>query len=181
VTTGREAPETGRRRLQREVMAFLREEARFAQLYTVGREGFPVGRTVGAPVNDDWSVDLVQRRVHRRLRHLARSPRLEIAWVGTPRPGSRNDHPAVFDYGWPVPRAVFLRGLAEPMSREQTLAAYRRLRAPLLARGLTRAPDRSADDVRTELVGIHVRPVRVRVEGFGEGAQSVTWTAEELS
>src|SRR5690606_10817713 len=64
--------------VRREVLAFLREEARFAQLYTVDRQGFPVGRTVGAPINDDWSVDLVQRRVHRRLGQLARNPHLEI-------------------------------------------------------------------------------------------------------
>lgn len=166
--------------IQREVLAFLREEARFAQLYTVNGEGFPVGRTVGAPVNDDWSVDLVQRRVHRRLGQLARDPRLEIVWVGTPRPGSRNDRPAVFDYGWPVPRAVFLRGVAESMDEEQTLAAYERLRAPLLTRGLTRAPDRSPQNVGEELVGVHVRPVRVRAEGFGEGAQSFVWSAEAL-
>ncbi|HLT09265.1 MAG TPA: pyridoxamine 5'-phosphate oxidase family protein [Micromonosporaceae bacterium] len=163
-----------------EVKRFLREEAQFAQLFTVGAEGYPVGRTVGAPINDDWSVDLVQRRVHRRLRHIARNPRVEIVWVGTPRPGSRNDRPAVFDYGWLVPRAVFLRGIAEPMTEEETLAAYHRLRAPLLAAGLTRAPDRSAEDVRENLAGVHVRPVRLRAEGFGEGAESFTWPVEEL-
>jgi hypothetical protein len=166
--------------LQRQVMAFLREEATFAQIITVSRDGFPVGRTVGAPINDDWSVDLVQRNVHRRLRQLACNPRLEIVWLGSPRPGSTNEHPAVFDYGWLVPRAVFLRGIAEPMDDHQTVAAYQRLRAPLLAAGLTRAPDRSPDEVRAHLVGLHVRPVRVRVEGFGTGAESFAWTAEEL-
>lgn len=166
---------------QRAVLAFLRQEAGFAQVYTVNGEGFPVGRTMGAPINDDWSVDLVQRRVHRRLAQLARNPRLEIVWTGPAAPNSRNDHPAVFDYGWPVPRAVFLRGFAEPMGEEQTLAAYERLRARQLARGLTKAPDRSPENVRAELAGVHVRPVRVRVEGFGEGAASFTWTAEELA
>jgi hypothetical protein len=163
-----------------EVKRFLREEAQFAQLFTVNASGYPVGRTIGAPINDDWSVDLVQRRVHHRLRHIARHPQVEIVWVGSPRPGSRNDRPAVFDYGWLVPRAVFLRGLAQPMTEEQTLAAYQRLRAPLLAAGLTRAPDRSPDDVRANLAGVHVRPVRLRVEGFGEGAESFTWPAEAL-
>jgi hypothetical protein len=163
-----------------EVKRFLREEAHFAQLFTVGATGYPVGRSIGAPINDNWSVDLVQRRVHRRLRHIARNPRVELVWVGSPRPGSRNDRPAVFDYGWPVPRAVYLRGLAQPMTDEQTLAAYRRLRAPLLAAGLTRAPDRSPADVRENLAGVHVKPVRLRAEGFGEGAESFTWLAEAL-
>lgn len=164
----------------REVKRFLCEEAQFAQLFTVGAAGYPVGRSVGAPINDDWSVDLVQRRTHRRLRHIARHPYVEIVWVGSPRPGSRNDRPAVFDYGWLVPRAVYLRGLAQPLTDEETLAAYQRLRAPLLAAGLTRAPDRSPGDVRENLTGIHVRPVRLRVEGFGEGAESFTWPAEAL-
>lgn len=163
-----------------EVKRFLREEAQFAQLFTVGPTGYPVGRSVGAPINDDWSVDLVQRRVHRRLGHIARHPYVEIVWVGSPRPGSRNDRPAVLDYGWLVPRAVFLRGLAQPLTDEQTLAAYRRLRAPLLAAGLTRAPDRSPADVRENLAGVQLRPVRLRVEGFGEGAESFTWPAEAL-
>lgn len=163
------------------VMQFLREEAGFAQLCTVSRDGFPVARTMGVPVNDDWSVDLVQRRTHRRLGQLQRNPRVEIVWVGTPARGSRNDHPAVFDFGWQVPRAVLLRGTVEPMTEDQTLEAYERLRAPLLARGLTKAPDRSPENVREELVGLHLRPVRLRVEGFGESAQAFSWTAEELT
>ncbi len=167
--------------IRAKVRRFLREEAGFAQLCTVSRDGFPVARTVGVPVNDDWSVDLVQRRIHRRLGQLERNPRVEIVWVGTPAPGSRNDHPAVFDFGWLVPRAVFLRGTVVPLSAEQTLAAYERLRAPLLARGLDKAPDRPAANVRDELVGLHVVPVRLRVEGFGDGAQSFSWNAEELT
>lgn len=164
-----------------QAMRFIREEAQFAQLYTTGADGFPIGRTVGAPINDDWSVDLVQRRGHRRLRQLAHNPRLELVWVGSPRAGATNEHPAVFDYGWMAPRAVFLRGLAEPMTDEQTLAAYERLRAPLLAAGLTRAPDRSPEDVRANLAGLHIRPVRVRAEGFGKGAEAFGWTAGELT
>ena len=37
-----------------------------------------------------------------------------------------------------------------------------------------------AADVRENLAGIHVRPVRLRVEGFGEGAEAFTWPAEAL-
>jgi Pyridoxamine 5'-phosphate oxidase len=166
---------------QRAVLDFLREEARFAQVYTVTADGFPVGRTMGAPINDDWTVDLVQRRVHRRLAQLARNPRLEIVWTGSPLPSSRNDSPPVFDYGWLIPRVVFLRGLAAPMSEDEILAAYRRIRAGQVARGQTAAPYRSPENVRAELAGIHVRPVRVRAEGFGAGAQFFTWTARELA
>ena len=51
-------------------MRFVRDEAGFAQVYTINRDGFPVGRTMVAVLNDDWSVDLVQRSVHRRLGQL---------------------------------------------------------------------------------------------------------------
>lgn len=160
------------------VLHWVRAEAGFAQLTTVDADGFPVTRTMGAPVNDDWSVDLIQRRVHRRLDHLRRNPALEVVWVGTPAPGSRNDHPAVFDYGRLVPRVVLLRGVAEFQDARWTLRRYREQTAALAARGGFRAPERDDDNVRAELVGVHVRPVRVRVEGFGEGAESFGWRVE---
>jgi hypothetical protein len=164
--------------VQAEVMAFLCEEAGFAQVYTVNRAGYPVGRTMGAPVNPDWSVDLVQRRVHRRLSHLAERPQLEILWVGPPAPGSVNDRPHVYDFGLDVPRVVFLRGTAEAMDDGWTLERYRRQTAAQRDRGLTKAPERTDDNVRAELVGVHVVPVQVRAEGFGVGAQSYTWTVD---
>lgn len=161
--------------VQREVLAFLREEAGFAQVYTVNRNEFPVGRTMVAPVNDDWSVDLVQRKVHRRLGQLQRNPRLEIAWVGDPAPDSVNDRPHVYDFGLLVPRVVFLRGIAEFMDGDWTVERFERQTAIQRGKGLTRAPERTPDNIREELVGIHVRPVQVRAEGFGAGPQSFTW------
>lgn len=162
--------------VQREVMAFLTEEAGFAQVATVNKDGFPVARTMGAPVNEDWSVDLIQRNVHRRLGQLQRNPRLEIVWVGTPAPGSVNDRPHVYDFGLLVPRVVFLRGIAEFMDAEWTVERFQRLTAIHRAKGQTQAPERDPANIRAELVGIRVRPVQVRAEGFGVGAQSYTWT-----
>lgn len=162
------------------VRRFLCDEAGFAQLITVNREGFPIGRTVGAVVGDDWTVDLVQRRSHRRLAQLRRNPNAELIWTGTPKPGARNDHPAVYDFGWQVPRCVFLRGVAEFMPPEWTVEQYRRRTDALLAKGFTRAPARTDEDVAAELTGVLVHPVRLRAEGFGDGAQSFDWTAKEL-
>lgn len=166
--------------LPRAVLHWVQEEAGFAQVITVNREGFPVTRTMGAMLNDDWSVDLVQRRIHRRLEQLRRNPRIETVWVGMPAPGARNDHPAVFDFGRLAPRAVMVRGTAEFMDEEWTLRRYREVTARLVERGGTKAPTRDDDNVRAELVGLHVVPVRVRVEGFGEDAESFTWSIEEL-
>lgn len=164
--------------VRRQVMAFLTEEAGFAQVYTINRDGYPVGRTMVAPVNADWSVDLVQRRVHRRLAQLRRDPRLEISWVAGPAADSVNDRPHVYDWGLLVPRVVFLRGLAEFMDDDWTVARYQRQTAIQHAKGLTKAPVRSPENVRAQLVGIHVRPVQLRAEGFGAGAQSFTWSVD---
>ena len=173
---GRSAPELQVADAQRRVMRFLREEAGFAQVVTVNAAGFPVGRTMGAPIADDWSVTLIQRNVHKRIGQLRRNPRLEIIWTAPPARDSINDRPHVYDFGLAIPRVVFLRGLAEPLDPEETLARFRRQTALHLARGQTKAPEFSDEQVRRELVGLHVRPLRVRAEGFGVGAQSFTWT-----
>ena len=137
---------TGGGGVAREAMRFLREEAGFAQLITVTAEGFPVARTVGAQVNDDWSVDLVQRKVHRRLAQLRHNPRLELVWVGSPAPGSSNDRPAVFDFGLLVPRVVLLRGIAEQMDGDRTVACYQRAVGAAASPG----PDRGTGTQRRE-------------------------------
>lgn len=167
--------------VQREVMTFLTQEAGFAQVCTIGREGFPVARTMGAPVNADWSVDLVQRAGHQRLGQLRRNPRLVVIWLGSPAPGSANDHPHVYDFGLAIPRAVFLRGVAEFMGTEWTIERFQRLTATHRARGQVKAPERTVADIRAQLVGIRVRPIRVRAEGFGTEAQTYTWTVAETT
>jgi len=169
-----------RQQVQAAVLNWVQHEAGFAQLVTVNRGGFPVGRSIGAPVNDDWSVDLVQRGVHRRLQQLRRDPHVEVTWVGTPAPGSRNEYPAVFDYGWLVPRVVFLQATAEIMPTDWTVARYGEQIAVLQRRGVgTKAPLRSPEHAADDLVGVRLHPVRVRAEGFGEGAENVTWNVEE--
>lgn len=162
-------------RISAAVLRFLRDDAGFAQLYTVDTAGRPVGRTIGAPVNDDFSVDLVQRAGHRRLTQLAANPAAELIWVGTPLPDSRNDHPPVLDFGLPVPRVLFLRGTAEFLTTEETVTTYRRLTERQRARGHRGAVERSDDNVRTELAGLRIRPVRIRAEGFDAGARVHTW------
>lgn len=173
---GRDTPTKPLDQVQREVLDFLRTEAGFAQVVTVNRAGFPVGRTMGAPVNDDWSVDLIQRRVHRRLDQLRARPQLEITWVGPPAPDSVNDRPHVYDFGLLVPRVVFLRGLAEFRDDAWTVERYQRQTRINTERGFTHAPPRTAEEVARDLVGLHVSPVRIRAEGFGAGAQSYTWS-----
>lgn len=165
--------------VQREVMMFLTEEAGFAQVFTVNRVGYPVGRTMVAPIDADWSVVLIQRNVHRRLEQMRRDPHVEIVWVGSPTPDSVNDRPHVYDFGLLIPRVVFLRGLAEFMDEDTTVETFQRQTVIQRTKGLTKAPERAMANIREELVGVRIVPRQIRAEGFGTGAQSFTWTMEE--
>jgi len=155
---------------------FVAEDAGFAQVVTIDAAGFPVGRSMTAFLNADWSVDLVQRRSHARLIQLTREPRLLVSWVGAPAPGATNEHPHVFDLGRLPDRVVLIRGTAEFMPVDWTVERYLHHVGVQRARGLTRAPLRTPDQVGTDLVGVHVHPHRVRLEGFATGAQSIDWT-----
>ena len=99
-------------------------------------------------------------------------------WVGSPRAGVTNDRPHVFDIGRLPPRVVAIRGDAELMESAWTDAIYRRAATKQRAAGNDRAPLRTPDEVAAELAGVLIRPVRVRLEGFGDGAQSFTFNPE---
>lgn len=152
--------------------AFVLEEAGFAQLTSLDRDGFPVARTMTAFLDPDWSVALVQRRSHARLAQLRRDPHVLVSWIGDPAPGASNERPHVFDIGRLPPRAVFVRGTASFMPDEWTVERYLRAVTAQRAQGCTRAPLRTPEQVVTDLVGVHVQPHRLRLEGFGDGAQS---------
>ena len=173
---------TDRDRLAGELAAareFVTAEAGFAQVTTLNRAGFPTARTVSAFLAPDWSVQLVQRGIHRRLDQVRRDPHVLVTWTGTPAPGSRNEAPAVFDLGLLIPRVVFVQGLAEEMDEEETWATYAAQDRRLREHGHTGAPVRDRANAATELAGLRIRPVRVRLEGFGAGAEAFTWTPAE--
>lgn len=158
--------------------AFVLEEAGFAQVTTRDQWGFPVGRTMTAFLQPDWSVELVQRRSHVRLRQLQAEPRLLVTWVGAPRPGATNERPHVFDIGQLPPRAVFVRGTAAFMDDAWTVDRYLRHVGQQRAQGFDRAPLRDTEQAAADLVGVRVTPFRLRLEGFGEGAQSFDVTLD---
>jgi hypothetical protein len=167
--------------LQSRVLQWLRRDAGFAQVFSINKAGYPVGRTMAAPIDDSFTVWLVQRQVHKRMQHWQRNPRTEVVWVGTPAPGSRNDSPHVYDLNLLVPRAVFLRGDVEFLDASTLLDVFQKQTARHLANGWTKAPLRTPENIVAELVGVRIRPLQVRVEGFGDGAASFTWTAADLA
>lgn len=154
---------------------FVRTEAGFAQVTTLDARGYPVSRSMTAFLADGFGVELVQRRVHRRLEQLAVNPRLLVTWLGPPAPAATNERPHVFDLGRLPARAVVVRGTAQVMDDDWTWQVYARHRADHLARGQDRAPDRDRARVAADLVGVRVHPYRVRLEGFGDGGQSYDW------
>lgn len=161
--------------VRRAVRALLDQGPRFAQLVTVDGSGAPVTRTVGAEVGPDWTVELLTRREHARLKQLAANPLMQLLFVAEPLTTEPPAHPAVIDYGLPVPRLVALSGVAEPMDADATRRSYRRQSEAALARGCHRAPHRTPDQVDADLVGLRVRVHRVRAEGFGGERLAETW------
>lgn len=156
--------------------AFVADEAGFAQVTTLEGHGFPVARTMTAFLADDWSVALVQRRTHARLKQLAADPRLLVTWIGTPADGASNERPHVFDLGRLPPRAVFVRGTAHFQDDAWTVERYLHHAGQQRAQGFTRAPLRTPEQVVADLVGVRVQPYRVRLEGFAQGARSFDFT-----
>lgn len=157
------------------VLTWLRTDAGFAQVYTINKEGYPVGRTMATPIDDEFTVWLVQRKVHKRIGQWRHNRRTEVVWVGTPAPGSRNDFPHVYDVNLLIPRAVFLRGDAEFLDEATTVDVFERQTALYRSRGWTKAPLRDRANIAAELVGVRICPIQIRVEGFGDGAATFTW------
>lgn len=165
--------------VERAARHFLRDVAGFAQVTTLDRDGFPVARTMTAFPAEDWTVSLVQRNSHIRLDQWRRDARTLVSWVGSPAPAASNESPHVFDLGLLPPRAVFIRGRASVMDPDWTVRCYQQHLDEQRTAGHSRAPVRDRQRVRDELAGVLIRPVRIRLEGFGIGAASFDWTIEE--
>ena len=159
-------------------VAFVHDEAGFAQVTTIDRGGYPVARSMTAFLAGDWSVHLVQRASHARIAQWRRNPRTLVTWVGEPSAVIRNDAPHVFDLGTLPDRLVSIRGDAEFMPAEWTREVFRAQSDAHRASGNTRAPLRSDDDVDENLLGVRIRPFRVRLEGFGADPTPTTWTID---
>lgn len=149
--------------VQQDVLAWIEAEPRFAQVYTVNKDGYPTGRTMGARLRPDWTVELVQgRQGFDRVEQARRHPQMEILWV--------DNHSTQV-----VPKCVFVRGDAQLYEGDELLAEYATRYEANARRG--RAGERWSDErVLEELIGIRVQARRVRVEGFGERSEVFIWT-----
>lgn len=166
-------------RARQAAFRFIADDAGFAQIISVDRRGQLVGRSMTAFLNHDWSVDLLQRRQHARLAQWRRDPHTLVMWVGTPAAGATNEHPHVFDINTLPPRAVFVRGTVTFLDTARTERIYRREIEAQRAAGFDRAPLRDAAEVERDLEAVRVIPYRVRLEGFGNGAEAFDFTVND--
>lgn len=127
-----------------------------AQLFTLDRDGYPAGRSVGVLLNDDWTVDCLADRTRGRALQAAANPRVAIMWD---------------DGAQPVPRVLFIRGDAEVQEGVPMLEAHRRRMDNFIRRGEPRSP-RAAEELLRHMVNIRITPRRIRIEGFGKGTES---------
>jgi hypothetical protein len=147
--------------VQQDAFAWLDTFAGFCQVFTINRDGFPTGRTMGGPINADWSVDLIQGQTgFDRVNQVRANNRLELLWIDTAER---------------VPKAVFLRGTGEIYEGDRVVDEYNRRMERNASRGRPAAHVLSADEVKATLIGIKVTPVRIRVEGFGERSEVYAW------
>jgi len=151
-----------------------------AQMITIDRHGMPIGRTLGADLKPDYTVDLLTFPHFGRVKHLRRRPQSLLIWVEGKQPG------CVY------PRAVFVRGTAAIFEGNPVVEAY----AARVAQGrelphLVR-PDMTfeeprvleAAEIRERMCLIRFTADEIRAEGFSAGSDplerrellhAVTW------
>jgi hypothetical protein len=151
-----------------------------AQVVTLNRNGRPIGRTLGADLNPDFTVDLLTSPFIGRVKQVRRSPEMLFSWVEGKRPGCT----------WP--RVVFARGSGAILQGDPVVAAYearvaRYGKLPHLVRiDMTFEEPRrlDLDEIRARMCVIHFVADEIRAEGFSaadepmhehELLQAVTW------
>jgi hypothetical protein len=131
-----------------QALEWCREQSVRQHLYTID-DGFPTGQFADLHLDDDWSVDVVLPAGDPAIAAVRADPHVELDWID-------------IGHDWPkmsIPKAVFVQGFAtlrEPAESEEIIASL----------------GRSDQD---SLQAIHVRPRRIRTEGFGAGLQLYAW------
>ncbi|GIW11754.1 MAG: hypothetical protein KatS3mg061_2811 [Dehalococcoidia bacterium] len=132
------------------VLEFCRPP-RVSQMVTIDRNGLPTGRTLGATLNPDYTVDIITIATlgFKRIEQVQRNPGvLFIWWEREASPG-------------PVPRVVFAKCLGEVLTGEPVLAWYdRAVAAGRTFEGVTR------EQAAERWALIHCQVKQFRAEGF---------------
>jgi hypothetical protein len=157
-----------------------------AQVVTLDRGGRPIGRTLGAELNPDFTVDLLTFPFMGRVKQVRRNPVMLFSWVEGKRPGCI------------YPRVVFARGSGTVLEGDAVVAEYegklaRYGKLPHLVRSdmSFENPRRlDPDEIRARMCVIHFIADEIRAEGFSaaetpleerELLQAVTWRPDRPS
>ncbi|MCS7002738.1 MAG: hypothetical protein NZ518_07815 [Dehalococcoidia bacterium] len=137
---------------------------RFAQMITYDKNGYPVGRTLGARLAPDWTVEIGSYRQFHRWKQVKRNPKMMLIWSQSPEPGS--------SVRWP--RVIFAKGDGRVLEGDELRAYYEE-------RVRTRGPveGMSTEEAMEKIVYIIFKAREFRAEGFGANGGEVTF--EELT
>lgn len=129
-------------------LAWCRGVTSRQHLYTVDA-GFPTGQFAELYPHDDWSVHAIVPADAPAIEAARANAHVELDWID-------------IGHDWPkmsIGKSVFVQGFATVQDSAQSKSFIASL-------------DRSDQE---GLVAIHVRPRRIRTEGFGEGLQLYAW------
>ena len=138
----------------------------FPQLYSVGKLGFPIGRSTIFPIEEDWSINATGYRGNARVKQIARDPHLEVLWIDTRGPWNK---------------AVRIRGLGYHTNSETLLKVYNEREDQARARGEGFGQRLEGQAIINTVNCTHITPLRVTLEGFDAAGSLVSWDVDPAS
>lgn len=149
--------------IRSQALEWVRTHRNFPQLYSVGKLGFPIGRSTIFPIEDDWSINATGYRGNARVNQIANNPHLEALWVDTTGPWTK---------------AVRVRGLGYHTDSRTLLAIYDEREDQARAKGEGFGQRLTGQAIVDTVCCTHIRPLRVTVEGFAGAGSLAAWDIE---
>ena len=140
-----------------EALAWIRGYKNFPQLYSINKDGYPIGRTTWFPVEDDWSIDATGYRGNARVKQIRKNPHLEAMWLDTTVK--------------PV-KTVRIRGLGYHTVDESLVQIYDRGEDEARAKGEGFGERLTGKAITDTVCCTHITPRNVGLEGFGGGSST---------
>jgi hypothetical protein len=147
-------------RIRTEALDWICTHRNFPQLYSVGQQGFPIGRSTIFPVEDDWSITATGYRGNARVKQIANNPHLEALFIDTQGPWTK---------------AVRIRGLGYHTDSKTLLAVYDEREDKARAKGEGFGERLKGQAIIDTVCCTHIRPVHVTVEGFDGAGSLCEW------
>jgi hypothetical protein len=132
---------------------------KMAQMITLDKNGALTGRSLGARINPDWSIDIATFKQFARTKQVRRNPNIMFIWTAAPEQGA-------------VQKVVFAKGKGEVISGDAVGQWYAEFMAKTGRQGMT------AEQAAEQLDLIHFTPSELRFEGYA--AEGATLTQEEV-